>query len=121
MKKLINFIAFQPPARFCALNFEGDNVKKFIEKLILEKSWIHGCFFVVNQYVINLINVVLESWEQDILTQVALKGGINELKHSRFWHSIETLRDENYLEELWENNNDYCKLWLKSNEKYSYG
>ena len=92
-----------------------------IEKLIVEKSWIHGVFFEVNQYVINLINVLLESWEQYILTEVALKGGINEFLHSRFWQSIETLGYENYLEELWENNNECCKLWLKSNEKYSYG
>ena len=110
-KKLITITAVQPPARFGALDFQGNNIKNFIEKPIGDNALINGGFFVVNSKIMNLIQSDSDSWEYDILHNVAKEGQINGFKHKGFWQSMDTLRDRIYLEELWQKDKAPWKLW----------
>ena len=110
-KKLITISAVQPPARFGALEFQENNIKNFIEKPIGDNAWINGGFFVVNPKIIDVIKSDSDSWEHDILPMFANEGQINGFKHKGFWQPMDTLRDKNYLEELWKKNKAPWKVW----------
>ena len=44
-------------------------------------------------------------------TFVALEKKLTAYKHNGFWHPMDTLRDKNYLENLWKNNKAEWKIW----------
>ena len=110
-KKLITLSAVQPPARFGAIEFQENNIKNFVEKPIGDNAWINGGFFVVNPKIIEFIKRDSDSWEHDILPIFVEEGQINGFKHKGFWQPMDTLRDKNYLEDLWQKDKAPCKLW----------
>ena len=103
--------AVQPPGRYGAINLKGNNVTNFQEKPNGDNAWINGGLFILNYSVLNKIKSDDCSWENDILPKLAKQNELNAFKHSGFWQPMDTLRDRNRLENLWESGNPPWKSW----------
>ena len=110
-KKLVTLTGVQVPGRYGSLNCNGDLVKNFVEKPKGENSYINGGFFVISSKALNYIKDDNTSWETETLKDFAIKKQVVVYKHKKFWHSMDTLRDKNYLENMWSENKASWKLW----------
>lgn len=108
---LATLTATYPPGRFGALDFRDNKILNFEEKPKGDGSMINGGFFVLSTKVLDLIagdNVI---WERGPLEGLAAQGQLSAFKHSGFWQPMDTLRDKNYLEELWASGDAPWKVW----------
>jgi glucose-1-phosphate cytidylyltransferase len=101
----------QPPGRYGAIISDGNRVKSFTEKPRGDGGMINGGFFVLNRDVLNLIHNDETIWEKEPLEQLAQSGALAVFQHEGFWHAMDTLRDKNYLEELWSSDKAPWKTW----------
>lgn len=108
--KLATVTAVQPAGRFGALDLEGDSVSSFREKPEGE-GWMSGGFFVLKPGVLDYIKSDSEPWEKSPLEQIAGKGQLVAYRHSGFWQPVDTLRDKNQMEALWETGNPPWMVW----------
>ncbi len=121
IKKLIEFhkksnikatlTAVQPPGRFGSLEFERGKVCSFQEKPKGDKSWINGGFFVLEPDVLNYIDDDSSIWEQTPLKKLAKEGELAAYHHEGFWQPMDTLRDKNTLESLWNAGKAPWRCW----------
>ncbi|MBI3711434.1 MAG: glucose-1-phosphate cytidylyltransferase [Burkholderiales bacterium] len=109
--KLATVTAVLPPGRYGALQREGDAVQGFIEKPRGDGGWINGGFFVLSPKVIDFISEDATSWEGDPLTQLAAKNELMAYEHGGFWQPMDTLREKNLLEELWQTGRAPWRKW----------
>ena len=109
--KLATITAVQPPARFGVIKTKYDKVTGFSEKLQSNEELINGGFFVLSPKVINLINDDDTIWEEDTLKKLVEKEELKAFKHLGFWQPMDTLREKNLLESLWNANNAPWKKW----------
>jgi glucose-1-phosphate cytidylyltransferase len=111
--KAMTMTSAQPDGRFGALNISDDNqVLEFQEKPKGDGSWINAGYFVCEPEVFDYIKeddgVV---FEQEPLRNLAKNGEIFTYKHEGFWMPMDTLRDKNKLNELWDDNEAKWKMW----------
>lgn len=96
----------QPNGRFGSLELDGDsNVLGFKEKPKGDNGWINGGFFILNPAVMDFIEDDQTIFEEEPLRNLALDNQLQAFKHCGFWQPMDTLRDKNYLEELWKKGN----------------
>ena len=107
---LVTLSAVHPPARFGALEFEGDRICHFKEKSILHEGWINGGFFVIEPAALQHIEGDV-MWEHAPMERLAEIGQLYSYKHEGFWQCMDTLRDLRYLESIWENGDPPWKTW----------
>jgi len=100
--RLATVTAVRPTARFGALRIEGDSVEEFIEKPTQEGGLINGGFFVLSPKVIDYIEGDTTLWEEQPLQQLARDGELRAFRHEGFWQPMDTLRDRQHLERLWQ-------------------
>ncbi|MBS1199034.1 MAG: Glucose-phosphate cytidylyltransferase [Proteobacteria bacterium] len=110
-KKLATVTAVLPPGRYGALAREGDQVTGFVEKPRGDGGLINGGFFVLSPQVIDFIDGDQCSWEGDPLTKIAAMGEMMAFEHQGFWQPMDTLREKNFLEELWMSGKAPWKVW----------
>lgn len=103
--------AVQPPGRFGSLAFERGRVLAFEEKPQGDGSWINGGFFVLEPEVLSTIEGDDSVWERDCLPRIAAAGQLNAFQHQGFWQPMDTLRDKQLLEELWQQGRAPWKTW----------
>ncbi|MBU3619958.1 glucose-1-phosphate cytidylyltransferase [Polynucleobacter sp. JS-Fieb-80-E5] len=103
--------SIQPPGRYGALNINNDLVLDFQEKPAGDGAWINGGFFVLEPSVIDLIEGDETTWEQGPLRNLAANGQLAAYKHEGFWQAMDTLREKNILEDLWQSGNAPWKSW----------
>ena len=103
--------AVQPPGRYGALNFDGNQVTSFKEKPVGDGGWINGGYFVLEPDVLDLITEDCCVWEQEPLNTLATDGQLNAYFHHGYWQPMDTLRDRNRLEELWSTQSAPWKVW----------
>ncbi len=104
--------AVQPSGRFGALELdEKDNVLSFREKPRGDGAWINGGFFVLEPAVFDYIEGDETVWEREPLENLAKDGQLVAYKHRGFWKCMDTLRDKNELEKLWQSGNPPWKVW----------
>ncbi len=109
--KLATVTAVEPPGRYGALEREGEMVKGFIEKPHGEGGWINGGFFVLEADVIDYIEGEYISWEKEPLSKIASEGQLMSFEHKGFWQPMDTLREKNLLEQLWDSGKAPWKIW----------
>jgi glucose-1-phosphate cytidylyltransferase len=109
--KLATLTATFPPGRFGALQINHGKVEKFQEKPKGDGARINGGFFVLSPKVIDRINGDHTVWEQEPLKSLASDDELMAYNHDGFWQPMDTLRDKNYLEDLWDSNKAPWKLW----------
>ena len=108
---LATLTAVQPPGRFGALNMDDHKIKGFQEKPMGDGGWINGGFFILSPKVIAEIEDDHTIWEREPLEQLAKAGQLSAYKHKGFWQPMDTLRDKNHLEELWQSGKAPWKNW----------
>jgi glucose-1-phosphate cytidylyltransferase len=102
----------QPPGRYGAVNIAEDNtVLNFQEKPQGDGAWINGGFFILEPNVFDLIADDQTSWEGEPLRELAAKGQLAAYRHQGFWQAMDTLRDKNHLEQLWQSGAAPWKVW----------
>ena len=109
--KLATVTAVQPPGRYGALNRDNDLVTGFVEKPKGDGGWINGGFFVLSPECFDYIDSDDTPWEQKPLRDIAIKGELMAYEHKDFWQPMDTLREKNLLEQLWESGNAPWKTW----------
>jgi glucose-1-phosphate cytidylyltransferase len=109
--RLATMTAVQPPGRFGALDIEGTTVRRFLEKPQGDGGWINGGFFVLSPSVLRYIEDDNTIWEREPLEQLAQSDNLRAFQHDGFWQPMDTLRDKNHLEELWETGRAPWKTW----------
>ena len=110
-KTLATLTAVYPPGRFGSLDISNGKVATFKEKPKGDGSRINGGFFVLSPKVIDLIKDDATVWEQEPMEILAKQGEVSAFEHNGFWQPMDTLRDKNYLEELWLTNEAPWKIW----------
>ncbi len=108
---LATMTAVQPPGRFGALEMSETTVTRFMEKPIGDGGWINGGFFVLQKQVIDRIEGDQTSWESAPLGSLAEDGLLRAYHHRGFWQPMDTLRDKQLLERLWDSGKAPWKLW----------
>lgn len=109
--KLVTVTAVRPPGRFGAMRIDGTEVLNFAEKPLGDGGKINGGFFVMNKEALDFINGDEDIWEVDNLPLLAQRKQLNAFLHEGFWQPMDTLRDKNLLEELWQSNDAPWKIW----------
>jgi len=110
-KVVATITAVQPPGRFGALVIDNNKITHFQEKPVGDSNWINGGFFVCEPEIIDYIEGDKTLFEHEPLENLAREGKLAAYKHNGFWHPVDTLRDKNYLSELWEKDMAPWKKW----------
>ena len=110
-KNLATMTAVQPPGRFGAIEIIDTKIISFSEKPKGDGGWVNGGFFILEPGVLSYIKNDADIFEKGPLEILAKKGELHAFFHSEFWHPMDTLRDKNYLENLWLSNSAPWKLW----------
>ena len=101
--KIATVTAVRPPVRFGELIIDNNNkVEEFAEKPQAGKGWINGGFFIFNKEIFNYIENDSIMLEREPLERAAQMGKLSAYKHDGFWQCMDTKRDHENLEKLWE-------------------
>jgi len=109
--KIATVTAIQPPGRYGALDIEGTRVQSFQEKPAGDGAWINGGFFVLEPSIFDYLNSDGDAFEGQPLKELARTGQLNAYQHDGFWQAMDTLRDKNQLDAMWNKGNPPWKLW----------
>ncbi len=110
--KVATVTAVQPSGRFGALNIDNNNnVNMFMEKADADGAWINGGFFVLESEVFDYIKDDSTIFEKEPLEGLAKDNKLNAYKHKGFWKPMDTLRDKNALEQIWESGEAPWAIW----------
>jgi glucose-1-phosphate cytidylyltransferase len=93
------------------LEDEPGAVQDFLEKPDGDGGWINGGFFVLEPGVFDLIEGDQSSWEGAPMIQLAQDRQLSAYKHHGFWRAMDTLRDKQLLDGLWESSQAPWKIW----------
>lgn len=110
---LATLSAVQPPGRFGAFSLSQKDAKitSFWEKPKGDGAWINGGYFVLEPKIFDYIKDDKTVWEQEPMKNLAHNGQLSAYKHSGFWQPMDTLRDKNVLENLWQSQKAPWKVW----------
>jgi len=109
-KKLATVTAVHPPARFGRLDLDGDMVTNFAEKPQSSEGWINGGFFVLEPEVKDYIADNNVHFESSPLINLVKDRQLVSYKHKSFWKPMDTIREKNELNDLWESKNAPWKI-----------
>jgi glucose-1-phosphate cytidylyltransferase len=100
--KMVTISAVRPAARFGELEIESKRVVSFTEKPQLHEGWINGGYFVIEPDFFDLIKGDDTFLEREPLEQVAALGELMAYHHNGFWQCMDTKRDHEMLEKMYE-------------------
>ena len=101
--------AVHPTARFGELQIDDEDfVRSFKEKPQVNQGWINGGFFVLSPKVFDYIEGDLTTFEAEPLERLAAEGQLKTYRHEGFWQCMDTVRDREKLNKMWEDN---CAPW----------
>ena len=109
--KLATLSAVRPPTRFGHLDIVGDQITEFSEKPQLGEGWINGGFFVMEPGVLDYIEGDHVNLAHAPLENLAKDGQLMAYKHDGFWQCMDTLRDKEHLESMWDAGSPEWKVW----------
>jgi len=109
--RIATVTAVRPPGRYGSIEQDGDQVTRFAEKPPGDGGLINGGFFVLSPAVLDYIDGDQTAWEGPPLDQLAKDAQLMAFEHSGFWQPMDTLREKNYLQELWTSGTAPWKCW----------
>jgi glucose-1-phosphate cytidylyltransferase len=112
-KTLATLTAVQPPGRFGVFKLEEGQTKvlSFREKPQGDSAWINGGFFVLEPGAIDYVDGDSTVWELEPLQRLAKDRMLSAYKHYGFWQPMDTLRDKNVLQQIWDSGDPPWKVW----------
>jgi glucose-1-phosphate cytidylyltransferase len=108
-KTFATVTAVQQSGRYGILNITDQKVSKFNEKP--SGDWINAGFFILEPEIFDYIDGDTTVWEKEPLEKLANENQLSVYKNTEFWYSMDTLRERNHLEELWDSGNAPWKMW----------
>ena len=110
--KLATVTGINPAARFGELKIKGNQVESFSEKPRDGEGLINGGYFVFNKGIFDYLSAD-ENCDLEIgpLEKIAGEGQLMVYKHRGFWACMDTIRDMEYLNNLWVEGNAEWKVW----------
>lgn len=121
LEQLVNFhkkkgkyatvTAVRPPGRFGGIMIQGDLVRQFAEKPQVGEGWINGGFFVLEPQIREFITDDLIPWETHPMERLVKSSQLAVYRHQDFWQCMDTLRDVQLLNRLWQQGNAPWKTW----------
>ena len=109
--KLATVTTVRSPARFGRIAFDRDKISNFHEKPESGDGWINGGFFVLNNKAIDYISDDDISWEKEPLEGLTNDGQMMGYRHYGFWSCMDTLKEKNILDTLWNSGKAPWKVW----------
>ena len=109
--RLATVTAVQPPGRFGAMEIDKNQVKEFIEKPQGDGGWINGGFFVLSPKVLDYLPDYKTPWEEEPMRKLAAEGQMSVYFHKKFWQPMDTIRERDLLEDLWQSKKAPWKVW----------
>jgi len=113
---LATLTAVRQPGRFGVFNLADDenHVNSFTEKPEGGITpWVNGGFFVLEPGVLDYIDGDNTVWERAPLERLAAEGQLAAYRHQGFWQPMDSLRDRNLLEQLWQSGKADWNVWTK--------
>ena len=110
---LATLTAVQKPGRFGAffLHEEQNRIHKFHEKPVRHNEWINSGYFVLEPKIFDYIEGDQTTWEHEPLDALAGEGQLSAFRHGGFFQTMDTLKEKNLLEEIWNSGNCPWKTW----------
>ncbi len=110
---LATVTAVQPPGRFgtFTLSEKQTKITNFREKPKGDGAWVNGGFFVLEPGIMDYIDGDDTVWEREPLVRLAKDGQLSAYKHDGIWQPMDTIRDKNLLEDMWNSGKAPWKLW----------
>lgn len=109
--KAATLTATYPPGRFGALQIERGQITEFLEKPQGDGGMINGGYFVLSPKVLDYLKDDSTTWEQEPLRTLATDGELMAYEHHGFWQPMDTLRDKQHLESLWQSGKAPWRIW----------
>jgi glucose-1-phosphate cytidylyltransferase len=109
--KLATVTTVRSPSRFGRIGFEGDQITDFYEKPQDAEGWINGGYFILKPKAIDYIENDETIWERRPVEHLARDGQLQGYRHYGFWSPMDTLKEKNILEELWNSGKAPWKIW----------
>ncbi len=110
---IVTLTAVQPPGRFGVFTMEENQTKlsSFHEKPKGDGAWINGGYFVVSPKIFEYALEDNTMWEEGPLKLLAQEGKLAAYRYNGFWQNMDTLRDKQKLEDMWNTGNALWKVW----------
>lgn len=108
----VTMTVVRPPARFGRVALVGTEIREFEEKPQAATGFINGGFFVMNPDALDYIDGDATSLEREPLSRIAERGLLSAWRHDGFWQPMDTLREKNQLEDLWQSGEAPWKVWV---------
>ena len=109
--KMATLTAVYPSPRFGVLGINNGLVNSFKEKVVRKGLRINGGFFVLKPEIFKYINNSLSIWETEVMLNLVKNKELAAYEHNSFWEPMDTIRDMNYLNNLWKKKKAPWKLW----------
>ena len=109
--RLATMTVVRPPGRFGSVHLDGSEITAFVEKPEGEQGYINGGFFVLDPSVLDDIEGDATVWEQEPLRRLAAEDQLMGFRHDGFWMPMDTLRERNELEAIWESGEAPWRVW----------
>jgi len=100
--KLATVTSVRPQSRFGAMRLSDGAVREFSEKPHVGEGWINGGFFVFEPGVLDYLGGDEVVLEREPLERLAADGELMAFEHEGFWQPMDTLREKQILEDLWQ-------------------
>ena len=103
--------ATQPPGRFGVLTMNGARITAFEEKPPGDAGWVNGGYFVLSPKAIDYVSGDDTVWEREPMERLSKEGNLSAYQHRGFWQPLDTLRDKDLLNDLWDAGKAPWKVW----------
>jgi glucose-1-phosphate cytidylyltransferase len=103
--KMVTMTGVHPSARFGELTVAGSKVTSFEEKPQVVDGWVNGGFMIIEPQFLDFIDSDTTILEKEPLQKVANMGELMCFPHEGFWQCMDTKRDRDLLEDMWNNRN----------------
>lgn len=109
--KIATVTAVKPTARFGGIKFSDDIVTDFEEKPQSGEGMINGGFFVFEPGILDMIEDDKTILERVPLHNLVMNNQLAAYKHEGFWQCMDTIREKQLLQNLWDSNEAHWKIW----------
>ncbi|HET6515121.1 MAG TPA: glucose-1-phosphate cytidylyltransferase [Thermodesulfovibrionales bacterium] len=109
--KIATVSTVRAPSRFGRIAFDGDRINSFYEKPESSEGWINGGYFVLSPKAIDYIEDDQTIWERSPVERLSRDGQLMGYRHYGFWSCMDTLKEKNTLEELWNSGKAPWLVW----------
>lgn len=110
-KGLVTMTAVKPAGRFGELSIDGTSIVSFQEKPLNENGFINGGYMVLDRSLRDHLSGDECIFEREVLSQLASTGELKAFKHDGFWQCMDTYREFELLNRLWDQGSAPWKIW----------